>query len=163
MLQRTHTCSGPNPPRLCRTQERWRGEFDRDAGIYRRFELAHLLPIEECDGLPTPAGQEIGSAPGLQAEGDFSAPASASWRGFGGRPPRRSTSPVTMSNAPAAKFAWMLTTVLTAPRRQARLRQSGAQLLFRDDTERKRPAGDFGDQGRSSVRVIAKTSCPPGR
>src|SRR6266404_252145 len=45
----------------------------------------------------------------------FSAPASTSRRCLGGRPPRRSTSPVTMSNAPAAKLAWMLTTVLTAP------------------------------------------------
>src|SRR5260370_41883856 len=32
-------------------------------------------------------------------------------------------------------------------RRQTRLRQSGAQLLFRDDKERERPASDFGDEG----------------
>src|SRR5580704_9429039 len=48
MLQRTHTCAGVNPPQVvtmvCRTQERWRSEFDRDAGLSRRFELAHLLP-----------------------------------------------------------------------------------------------------------------------
>jgi pimeloyl-ACP methyl ester carboxylesterase len=42
----------------------------------------------------------------------FSAPASTSRRGLGGRPPRRSTSPVRMSNAPAAKLAWIPTTVL---------------------------------------------------
>ena len=30
------------------------------------------------------------------------------------------------------------------PRWQTRLRQPGAQLLLRDDTERKRPARDFG-------------------
>jgi hypothetical protein len=29
------------------------------------------------------------------------------------------------------------------------LRQSGAQLLFRDDKERERPASDFGDEGRA--------------
>src|SRR6201984_717956 len=33
--------------------------------------------------------------------------------------------------------------------RQTRLRQSGAQLLFRDDEERERPASDFGDEGRA--------------
>jgi hypothetical protein len=86
---------------------------------------------------------------GLQAEGDFSAATSTSRRGFGGRPPSRSTSPVTMSNAPAAKLAWMPVTMLMAPRRQPRLRQSGAQLLFGDDAERERPAGDFGDDARA--------------
>jgi hypothetical protein len=30
-------------------------------------------------------------------------------------------------------------------RRQTRLRQSGAQLLFRDDAECERPASDFGE------------------
>src|ERR1700731_3602901 len=35
------------------------------------------------------------------------------------------------------------------PRRQTRLRQSGAQLLFRDDTEREWPTGDFGDEARA--------------
>jgi hypothetical protein len=30
-----------------------------------------------------------------------------------------------------------------------RPRQSGAQLLFRDDTERERPASDFGDEARA--------------
>jgi len=33
--------------------------------------------------------------------------------------------------------------------RQTRLRQSGAQLLFRDGKERERPASDFGDEGRA--------------
>src|SRR6266850_2465528 len=33
--------------------------------------------------------------------------------------------------------------------RQTRLRQSGAQLLFRNDKERKRPTSDFGDEGRA--------------
>src|SRR5467141_3224286 len=93
--------------------ERWRSEFDRDARICRRFECAHLLPIEACAGLP-PARQEIGSGTSLQ-EGDFSAPDTTSRRGLGGRPARRSTSPVTISNAPAAKLAWTLTTMLTAP------------------------------------------------
>src|SRR6266404_9607837 len=32
---------------------------------------------------------------------------------------------------------------------QTRLRQSGAQLLFRDGEERERPASDFGDEGRA--------------
>src|ERR1700688_3325897 len=32
------------------------------------------------------------------------------------------------------------------PRGQTRLRQSGAQVLFRDDTECERPASDFGDE-----------------
>src|ERR1700730_18000392 len=50
---------------------------------------------------------------GLQPERDFSVPASTSRRGFGGRPPRRSTLPVTMSTAPAAKLAWMLIGPLT--------------------------------------------------
>ena len=36
-----------------------------------------------------------------------------------------------------------------APRFEYRLRQSGAQLLFRDDTERERPASDFGDEARA--------------
>ena len=36
-------------------------------------------------------------------------------------------------------------------RRQTRLRQSGAQLLFRDHTERKRPARDFGDETARSA------------
>src|SRR5229473_6473358 len=36
---------------------------------------------------------------------------------------------------------------IDAPYRQTRLRQSGAQLLFRGDTEHKRPASDFGGQG----------------
>src|SRR5260221_5693553 len=58
----------------------------------------------------------------LQAEGAFSARASTSRRGLGGPPPRRSTSPVTTSNAPAAKLAWMPTTVLTTTaRRPARV------------------------------------------
>jgi hypothetical protein len=35
--------------------------------------------------------------------------------------------------------------------RQTRLRQSGAQLLFRDGKERERPATDFGDEGRTAV------------
>lgn len=48
----------------------------------------------------------VGSGATRQTEGDFNAPASTSWRGFGGRPPGRSTPPVTMSNAPAAKLAW---------------------------------------------------------
>ena len=34
-------------------------------------------------------------------------------------------------------------------RRQTRLRQSGAQLLFPNDKERDRPASDFGDEGRA--------------
>src|SRR6266436_3725399 len=93
--------------------------------------------------------QEIRTGASLQAEGDFSAPASTWRRGLGGRPPSRSTSPVTMSNAPAAKLAWMPTTGVDGPRRQTRLRQSGAQLLFRDHTERKRPASDFGNEARA--------------
>jgi hypothetical protein len=48
-----------------------------------------------------------------------------------------------MSNTPAAKLAWMPTTMLMAPAgRPARV---GAQLLFRDHTIRERPAGDCGD------------------
>src|ERR1700722_9225228 len=35
------------------------------------------------------------------------------------------------------------------PCRQTRFRQSGAQLLFRDDAERERPAGDFGNDARA--------------
>src|SRR6266702_1050036 len=51
----------------------------------------------------------------LQAEGDLSAAASTSRSRLGGRPPSRSTSPVTMSNTPAAKLTWMPVTMSTAP------------------------------------------------
>jgi len=73
-----------------------------------------MISIDLSDMSPAAGFAMRDVSGGFQAEGDFSA-ASTSRRGLGGRPPSRSTSPVTMSNAPAAKLAWMPTTVLTSP------------------------------------------------
>jgi hypothetical protein len=90
----------------------------------------------------------------LQAEGDFSKPASTSEKRFGGRPPRRSTSPgQRCRRQPAAKLSWMLTTVLIAPGGRPALREARAQLLHRNDIEGERPVGYLGHNRTAFTRA----------
>jgi hypothetical protein len=85
----------------------------------------------------------------LQAEGDFSAPASTSRSGLGGRPPRRSTFASHHVKRTLRKARLDAKHSVYDSLRQTRLRQSGAHLIFCDDNECEWSPGDFGDEGRA--------------
>ena len=114
MLQRGSCLRGRDPPQAVAMVRRTLSV----GGASSITMPASIEPASDrsvCRPANCQSRQEIGSGTSPQAEGDFSVPASTSRRGLGGRPARRSTSPVTISNAPAARLAWMLMTVLTAP------------------------------------------------